>query len=235
MLRLNVYPRYINDSIRHIADVDTPYVWIHRQGGKEIARDSLYTAGNYEYIYKSLFGCDSIDSLHLFIHQTYQIYDDTITICSKETPYTWRGLENITQTGDYKWGAQTVDGYDSIHYVYIRVLEPILDTVRHEMCEGSTYEFNKKTLSEAGIYRDTLVRQNGCDSIVTLILTVNKPYYHVIRETILEGQYYVFYGDTVRKTGNAIHTSRTPQGCDSTTILELTVHPLIDTVVMVRK
>ena len=231
VLRLNVYPRHFNDSIRHIADIDTPYVWIHRQGGKEIARDSLYNAGDYEYIYKSQFGCDSIDSLHLFIHQTYQIYDDTITICRKETPYTWRGLENITTSGDYKWGAQTADGYDSIHYVYIRVLEPILDTVRHEMCEGSTFEFKNMKLTEAGIYRDTLVRQNGCDSIVTLILTVNKPYYHVIRETILEGQYYVFFGDTIRKTGNAIYTSRTPQGCDSTTILELTVHPLIDTVV----
>jgi hypothetical protein len=74
---------------------------------------------------------------------------------------------------------------------------------------------------------------NGCDSIVTLILTVNKPYYNIIREKILEGQYYVFFGDTIRETTTVSHSARTPEGCDSTTVLELSVHQLVDTVVTV--
>ena len=60
-LRLNVFPRFFNDSTKHIADTDTPYVWIHTQGGVEIARDSLYSAGDYSFRYASEFGCDSID------------------------------------------------------------------------------------------------------------------------------------------------------------------------------
>ena len=66
-----------------------------------------------------------------------------------------------------------------------------------------------------------------------MILTVNKPYYNIIRESILEGQYYVFFGDTIRETRTVSHSGRTPEGCDSTTVLELTVHQLVDTVVTV--
>jgi uncharacterized protein YjdB len=44
----------------------------------------------------------------------------------------------------------------------------ITDTI----CQGSTYTFRNRTLSQAGVYRDTLASFNACDSIVTLNLTV---------------------------------------------------------------
>ena len=66
-----------------------------------------------------------------------------------------------------------------------------------------------------------------------MILTVNQPYYNIIRETILEGNTVDFYGDTYNTTGTYTHYARTPEGCDSTTVLELHVHPLVDTVVTV--
>lgn len=46
-------------------------------------------------------------------------------------------------------------------------------TINENICQGSTYSFNNQTLSLAGLYYDTLVNSGGCDSIITLNLSVN--------------------------------------------------------------
>ena len=66
-------------------------------------------------------------------------------------------------------------------------------------------------------------------------LTVNKPYFNTRTEHILEGDTIFFYGDTLYTTGTYTHHARTPEQCDSTTVLQLIVHPMIDTIVTVCK
>jgi hypothetical protein len=239
VMSLHVYPRYFNDSTKHIADIDTPYVWIHKQDGIEIARDSLYAAGRYGYRYESSLGCDSIDSLTLVIHPTY-LFKDTITICYDETPYTWYNAdqtqifqEGIYETGTYIKRLQTHDLYDSTYVRYIRVLPVIHDTIRHAMCEGTDYLFNGVRYTEGGTYTDTLVSKYGCDSIVTLILTVNKSVIVRIPADIYEGESYMFYGQPYTASGTYRHYGHTPEGCDSIAELFLTVHPQVDTVVTI--
>ena len=241
VLRLNVYPRYLNDSTKHIADVDTPFVWIHKLDGQEIARDSLYAAGRYGYRHESSFGCDSIDSLTLVIHPTY-LFKDTVTICYDQTPYTWYNAdqteifqEGIYETGTYIKRLQTHDLYDSTYVRYVRVIPVIHDTIRHAMCEGTDYLFNGVRYTEGGTYTDTLVSNYGCDSIVTLILTVNKSVYVRIPADIYEGETYMFYGQPYTTSGTYRHYSLTPEGCDSIAELFLTVHPQIDTIVTICK
>ncbi len=41
------------------------------------------------------------------------------------------------------------------------------------ICSNQTYTFNGVALNTAGVYKDTLVADNGCDSVITLTLTVN--------------------------------------------------------------
>ena len=241
VLSLNIFPRYFNDSTKHIADVDTPYVWIHMQNGHEVARDSLYAAGRYGFRYESAFGCDSIDSLTLVIHPTY-LFKDTVTICYDQTPYTWYNAdqteifqEGIYETGTYIKRLQTHDLYDSTYVRYVRVIPVIHDTIRHAMCEGTDYLFNGVRYTEGGSYTDTLVSNYGCDSIVTLILTVNKSVYVRIPADIYEGETYMFYGQPYTTSGTYRHYSLTPEGCDSIAELFLTVHPQIDTIVTICK
>ena len=241
VLSLNIFPRYFNDSTKHIADVDTPYVWIHMQNGQEIARDSLYAAGRYGFRYESAFGCDSIDSLTLVIHPTY-LFKDTVTICYDQTPYTWYNAdqteifqEGIYETGTYIKRLQTHDLYDSTYVRYVRVIPVIHDTIRHAMCEGTDYLFNGVRYTEGGSYTDTLVSNYGCDSIVTLILTVNKSVYVRIPADIYDGETYMFYGQPYTTSGTYRHYSLTPEGCDSISELFLTVHPQIDTIVTICK
>ena len=240
-LRLNIYPRYFKDTTVHIADVDTPYVWKHYRSGALIQTDSLYAAGRYGYRFPTQYGCDSIDSLTLVIHPTYEFHD-TVTICYNETPYTWYNADSsevfkndIYTTGTYYKYLQTKDLYDSIYVRYVRVIPVITDTVRHSMCEGSEYSFNGVRYTKGGTYTDTLRSSLGCDSIVTLLLTVNKPVYIHIPVDIYEGDSYEFYGDTYTTSGTYRHTALTPEGCDSITELFLTVHPQVDTIVTICK
>ena len=246
-LTLNVFPRHFGDTTVHIADVDTPYVWKHVDAAGHIYNsDKLYAAGRYGFRFPSQYGCDSIDSLTLVVHPTY-LYKDTITICTSETPYNWYNVDAngdstlfrkaIYETGQYIKHLQTHDGYDSTYMRYIYVL-PVKRTEIHDsICAGENnfYVFNGRKLTESGVFTDTLTAANGCDSIVKLNLTVNKPYYSFREEHIVEGQSVTAYGKTF--TTDTVYTIKglTPNGCDSTTVLKVVVHPMVDTIVTVCK
>ncbi len=239
-LSLNFYPKFLKHRQVDIADVDTPYVWEHKsKSGATFKSDTLYAAGEYRFVFESAFGCDSIDSLSLRVHATYQ-YHDTVSICYNETPYTWYNEDrtkiykkDIYETGSYTAYLQTQDGYDSTLIRYVHVLPVYHDTVRHSMCEGSDYWFNGVRYSQGGTYVDTLRSTAGCDSIVSLFLTVNKPIYVRIPVDIYEGESYTFFGETYTTSGTYRHYGQTAEGCDSIAELFLNVHKAIDTTVIV--
>ena len=233
-LRLNVYPRFFHDSIRHIADVDTPYIWHHvAANGKIFKNDTLYAAGGYEFRYESKFGCDSIDSLHLFIHNTYKFTED-ITICERQTPYTWQNRNDITESGTYIYNPHTKDGYDSIFIANITVIKTAREIIHEDICDNNLpFIFHGKELYKGGIYIDSIYADNGCDSIVELHLTVNNAYYHFERHDIYDNETYQFFDQTCKTSGTYTHKTTTPAECDSITELMLVVHPLVDTIATV--
>ena len=234
VLRLTVYPRYFKDTTVHIADTDTPYVWNHFDAkGTPFGSDPLSASGRYGFRFPSQYGCDSIDSLRLVIHQTYRIKEDTLNICDSETPYTWHNLTNITVSGDYVYRGKTTENYDSIRYIHINVAPQRYDTTRVAICAGDSFPFNGQWYTKAGVYDAVTQGSNGCDSTHTLILSVNETYYRFIHHDMYVGEKYNFFGTDLETTGTYSHKAKTPAGCDSITDLELVVHPLIDTTVTV--
>jgi len=75
-------------------------------------------------------------------------------------------------------------------------------TINDAICIGATYNFNGKILSEAGSYIDTLKTVLGCDSVVTLNLTVNN-----CNITLDYGlvAHYPFNGNANDESGNENH------------------------------
>ncbi len=57
--------------------------------------------------------------------------------------------------------------------VTITVNQPSAETVNANITEGESYNFNGQNLTTAGTYTATLQNAAGCDSVVTLNLTVN--------------------------------------------------------------
>ena len=96
------------------------------------------------------------------------------------------------------------------------------------ICKGSSYEFNGKTLTQAGTYTTKFV-EFGYDSTVNLTLTVNPTYNETVYDTtVLYNQEGEDYYDTVTLNLQTIF------GCDSI-VTNITYYKHIDTVVIVTK
>ena len=213
-LHLNTFTPHINAYTVHIADTLMPYVWKHEQGGEIIATDTLRAAGEYTYRFVNSHDCDSIDSLSLRVHKTY-LFRDTVTICSSETPYAWENIQDIYTSDTYTVHLQTHDGYDSTLVRYVEVLPVKKTTYHHTICEKSEYTFHDQVLTEQGTYIDTLQAKNGCDSIVTLILSVEPLRKQTDYSTILDGDSVIFYGKWIKESGIYEHSELNSLGCDN--------------------
>jgi len=86
------------------------------------------------------------------------------------------------------------------------------------------YFFGGNTLTASGIYMDTLVNANGCDSIVTLHLEIlNSQSMTSITEC---GSYTWINGNTYTNSGTITDTLINMYGCDSIVTLNLTINSL---------
>ena len=151
------------------------------------------------------------------------------TIC-EGTTYTENGF-NVSEAGTYTQNLQTVNGCDSIVTLTLTVNPVESTTLLAAICEGTSYTENGFNVSETGTYTQNLQTVNGCDSIVTLNLTVNPTYNITIDASINEGETYAENGFSESEAGTYVHTLQAENGCDSVITLNLTVNSSLNDVV----
>jgi gliding motility-associated-like protein len=99
-------------------------------------------------------------------------YFDTIAICSNNLPFLWNGqsLMNPTNTSAL---LQNQLGCDSTVYLNFQVI-PIQNVLLNEfVCQNELpFLWDGDAFFDAGAYTKSYIGQNGCDSIVTLNLTI---------------------------------------------------------------
>ncbi len=93
------------------------------------------------------------------------------SICSGQS-YNFDG-QGLTQAGQYFDTLQTTFGCDSFIVLNLVVNTFVTGSINKAICQGETFTFNGQALMQQGQYLDTLISSGGCDSIVTLTLTVN--------------------------------------------------------------
>jgi len=98
-------------------------------------------------------------------------------------------------------------------------------TIEAAICEGDYYVFNNVPYTESGVYKAAYPVTNGCDSIVTLSLTVNAVDVF-LDETICEGDSYEVGGTAYTTSGNYNLALDSYNGCDSMVHLTLEVVPM---------
>ncbi|MBP8192204.1 MAG: gliding motility-associated C-terminal domain-containing protein, partial [Chitinophagales bacterium] len=69
---------------------------------------------------------------------------------------------------------------------------PSSTTITDTICGGRIYNFNGNNLTASGNYTDTLTNTAGCDSVISLLLTVTPTVIHLGKDTLL------CEGDTLR-------------------------------------
>lgn len=174
--------------------------------------DSLTTAA----------GCDSIYKLTLYVYPTFHS-EKNVTICEGEV-CNFFGRE-LTKTGTYYESYITSHGCDSVYQLNLTVTPSYEVLQSAAICEGETYMFRGKVLTEQGTYYDSLTTVHGCDSVIKLVLTINPTYLFEKDVEICDSETYEFRGRTLNQTGTYYDNLQTGTGCDSVYKLNLTVHP----------
>lgn len=129
----------------------------------------LSAGGNYADTLSGAGGCDSILMLHLNVTPppVTMTYD---TICQKGS-FLWHGM-TLREEGIYTDTLTSANGCDSILAMNLTLLPYPKYTEYDTFCTGTLYEWHDRTLTAAGTYIDTVSGPDGCDSVVTLQLSV---------------------------------------------------------------
>jgi energy-converting hydrogenase Eha subunit C len=91
------------------------------------------------------------------------------------------------------------------------------------------YTWNGINIAAAGTYKDTLVSATGCDSVATLISTVNPVVTSTTNTTICSSALpYTWNGINITTAGTYKDTLVSATGCDSIATLILVVQPSRD-------
>lgn len=211
-LVLTVNPTYTTNISASICKGES-----YRFNGRE-----LKSNGTYYDTLQTINGCDSIIRLSLNVTPTY-FYEETKTICENDV-YNFHG-KFVSKPGIYYDSLTTSAGCDSIYKLVLKIHPTYFFEKTISTCEDQPYYFAGKHLNRTGVYYDTLVSSNGCDSIHKLNLTVHPTYRKDIAANICRGESYMFNGRELKNSGVYYDTLQTINGCDSIIRLRLNVNP----------
>lgn len=138
----------------------------------------------------------------------------------------------FTPQGDVNYCGSTIsvdnivlsnaDGSDktSVPTTSLRTAHTKWENVAATACDE--YVWNGETYTASGEYTYTTTAANGCDSVVTLHLTINKSE----REeyTAVACDEYIWNGVIYTESGDYTYTTTTEQGCERVEVLHLTIN-----------
>ncbi len=220
-LTLDVLPNPSQDLLAQICEGES----------YDFQGDLLTAAGTYSEVLTSSTGCDSTVNIQLTVHPIV-ITSVQAQICSGQS-YTFDG-QTLTNPGLYIANLQTSQGCDSTVELTLNVATILTTDLDVAICAAEQFDFGGNPLSTSGTYTDMLTSSGGCDSLVTLTLTVHPAQTEETFVSICEGEPLVFEGDSLTQSGQYSGLFQTVNGCDSTHILNLAVHPAYDQIDIVH-
>jgi gliding motility-associated-like protein len=110
--------------------------------------------------------------------------------------------------------------------VAVTVYPTIQTNLNVLICDNSSYNFGNNALNTPGTYIDSLTTIHGCDSVVTLNLSVNPTFLDTISAEICQDTAYTFGSQQLSTAGTYTNIFQSVSGCDSTIVLLLTVNTL---------
>ncbi len=163
-------------------------------------------------------GCDSLVTYHLHVWQNVYTTVDT-TVCDDLLPtFTWNGLAAADTLVATLVGNHGVDSVVTLHmHVNPTYHIDLYDTI----CDNTPVTFAGQTINTTGDYGHAFQTLQGCDSLVTLHLTVNPTYSIHFYDTIYLGDTVFFEGNGYIRPGNYPVLRHTALGCDSLLTLHI--------------
>ena len=138
-----------------------------------------------------------------------------VSICAGNS-YVFNGIPYTSSISGVKDTISNLNSCDSIITLHLTV-NPVTNGIQYAtICAGDTYTFNGQVYSSSNnSAKDTLVNQYGCDSIITLNLTVLpvNPVTDTLRLTNCGSVIYA--GNSYTTNAHLVDTIHNVNGCDS--------------------
>ena len=181
--------------------------------------------GDYSAVFPAVSGCDSIHHIRLEVADTVATAE-TITICRGENADIFGNPTG--EPGEYTAYFSTVAGCDSIHRINLVVLDSVATWENLVLCQGETAVIFDQAQTEPGLYSRVFAGANGCDSthyIDLAFLPLDTGYLSV---QLCPGDSVSVFGQVVRISGKFEQWFTSSNGCDSLSVIEVTLHTLPD-------
>ncbi|MEO8770099.1 MAG: gliding motility-associated C-terminal domain-containing protein [Ferruginibacter sp.] len=216
----------LNLTVNAILTSNTPITICNDQLPYNWNGNTYATAGIYSVTLASSSGCDSVATLNLTVNLV-TTSTTSFTTCNNQLPYTWNG-NNYSAQGTYQVTLTNSSGCDSIATLNLTVNTTTTGSIAVSICNNQLpYSWNGNSYPVAGTYQVTLTNSHGCDSVSTLILTVNSLSTSTSSISICSAQLpYSWNGQVYSNGGAHIVTLINAAGCDSIATLNLTVNAI---------
>ena len=231
------------DTAAYVCPDDLPYKW---------RGQTLQKAGQATATLTNAAGCDSLLTLTLALKDcttppqpcTTTYGDTTAYVCPDDMPYKWRG-QTLQKAGQATATLTNAAGCDSLLTLTLALKDCTTPPPPPTPCTTAVfsdtaallcryllpYTWHGRQLRDAGRLRDTLVSAAGCDSIVTLTLSVEEclpPCATFSDTTATVCEYdmpYTYRGRTFTSAGDYRFRYTNTAGCDSIRTLHLLTDP----------
>lgn len=185
-----------------------------------LGKDSIRSSGRFLRKYLTKSGCDSAVLYDIYVFKKSYASINVVQCNSYVSP---SGKKTFTVSGTYIDTLVNKAGCDSILTINLTVFGTSNILIVKNACQKYAVPSGKRVLTVSGVYKDTLVNKVGCDSILTIDLTVSKPSNASIVENVCQS-YTVPSGRRVLAvSGIYKDTLVSRAGCDSIISINLTV------------
>ena len=186
-----------------------------------ILGDQAYNStGVYTYDFVSSLGCDSTVIVNLTVVDAFQPVSQTIEICEGDNFEI--GGNSYSEQGMYEVIWSTNSGCDSTVLLDLLVAPVFATTETDVLCQGEFFVFGNQNYINSGVYTNVFSSAQGCDSSVTLVLSIY-PGTTEIDAIICEGESYDFDGQFYTNSGTYQGVLLSNNGCEIETTLHLEV------------
>lgn len=182
--------------------------------------DETYAvSGVYTDTLQAVSGCDSIITVNLTVNQSTSGTLNTSSCVSYTVP---SGDETYASSGTYSDTIANVSGCDSIISINLTVLQPTSSSISVSACDSYTVPSGNQTYFTSGTYQDIIPNLAGCDSVITINLSINNSSSNINASAC--DSYTVPSGDeTYTSAGTYMDTIPNALGCDSIITINLTL------------
>jgi hypothetical protein len=224
-------------SIKAIENTSIANNWIYFH---EIAIDkekSLYLSGNYRLRFEidsnviSRNASYTTNSIFVKLDSNFQTAWAThspgsdhnvgfgIALNDNKQPYFFGDFR-----GDISFGLRTFNKPLGSYITKLGECSTLFNNSIVDLCQGDTLNLGNQIITQSGVYKDTLISFNGCDSVVNLTVSVVLPTDSLFQVVSCSPYFWVTANTIYDSSGIYYKTLLNRVGCDSVLTLDLTIN-----------